>query len=157
MIHGVHIKKMNSLGPAIALIVLLAAGPARAEELPGGYLKQQIEIETKEDITAKNIEAWIWDIDAIFRLNRDPVLRAIICRVPYMDFTIESIAWATKFSLTRIQSAVVELRNMGLVIAGDEHDGDMLIRPESTEARAIMRHWAEDWCDSSDAECAVAR
>ncbi len=147
---------MNSLRPAIALVVLLAASPSGAEDVPGGFSDEEDDIESVEDTAATKLEAWVQSIDATIRLNRDPALRAIVCRVPYTDLTIEALARATKLSPVQILSAFVELRNMKLVTTGKAQDGEMLIRPKSEDTRARMRHWAEYWCARND-ECGVAK
>ena len=94
---------------------------------------------------------WLEDIQSILRITADPVIRTIVCRVPYGDFTDGAIARATNIPRPRLLRAAYQLQNMGLVTV-DYDSGNMRIRPASTIAGERMRAWAYDAC-ANDNSC----
>ncbi len=90
------------------------------------------------------------------RVNSDPVMRTIICRVPFSDISPESLYRATKLPVPRIMQALKELQGMGLVIFDRNLNGRLVIAPASRYARSKMRRWSYDWCGGGD-ECGVTR
>ena len=100
-------------------------------------------------------KAWARDVEAMARVHSDPVLRSIVCRVPYEDFTVEAIMRATKIPGPRLKRAVQLLERMGLVEVV-QNGNVMRLVPASEKAREKMRRWSEQWCVGDDA-CSVAR
>lgn len=84
------------------------------------------------------------------RVNSDPVLRTIVCRIPYTNFTLDTLARATRINSERIASALGELVVMGLVTLRTEPQGDVVVTPASESAQSLMREAAEKWCNGSD-------
>lgn len=92
---------------------------------------------------------WLEDIRSILRISADPVMRTIVCRVPYGDFTDGAIAQATSIARPRLLRAAYELQNMGL-IAVDHDGGNVRFRPASPSAGERMRAWAYEACANDD-------
>ena len=93
--------------------------------------------------------AWVEDVQAMMRIGADPVMRAIVCRVPYTDVTVGAIVRATRIPTPRLMRAAHQLRNMGL-IALEGVGLDQRIRPASESTRARMREWAYHACATDD-------
>ena len=126
------------------LAALLATGMALAEESSGN----------NQDPLSK-AKSWAINLEAAARIASDPVLRAIVCRVPFANFTIEAIMRATKIPGPRLKRAVQRLEALKLIDVVREGNV-MRIVPANESARAKMREWANKWC-TSDEECGVAR
>ena len=88
-------------------------------------------------------------------MSVDPVMRAIVCRVPFFDFTIDALATATGLAQQRLAVTVNTLVQMGLLLWEKDDKGRMLITPRSKQARRFMAGWADDWCAGDD-QCGVA-
>ncbi len=131
---------------AIALAVLLASGPVTAETTSGDINESEL----------VKIEAWMHEIALATRINADPVLRAIICRIPFQEFTLETIHRATGISRARLLRAVDELGALGLVRAIPIEGEFLRIEPRNGDVLKKMRAWAYDWC-ASDEHCEVTR
>ena len=100
-------------------------------------------------------KSWALNVEAATRIASDPVLRSIVCRVPFANFTIEAIMRATKIPGPRLKRAVQRLEAMKLIEVVRKGNV-MRIVPANEGARAKMREWANKWCTSDD-ECGVAR
>ena len=132
--------------PAMALAVLLSAGPADASSQNWDY----------HEVELARISAWLRDVELVARINSDPVLRTIVCRVPFSDITPDALYRATKLPPARVMQAVEELKGMGLVAFGINLRGREIITAANNEARKRMRRWSYRWCGTDD-RCAVAR
>ena len=89
------------------------------------------------------------------RVSADPVLRGIVCRVPYALFSLDSLAGATGLPMERIASALSDLVVMGLVmLETDLLAGNVLVVSVSDAAQKAMREWAE-MCCANDDSCGV--
>ena len=137
---------MSRLGYVLALAVLIAASSAGAKSLPSD--------QTDGGLGA--FSTWLNDIELAARINTDPVLRAIVCRIPFMNFTAAALTKATRLSRTRIMHAVGDLMDMGLVKQVTGENGRTIIVPTSDEARQKLRRWVYDWCANDDT-CEVDR
>ncbi len=135
---------------AIAIVFLLVAVPAEAEENPPSKRQPKSEIDS-----FKNIGEWADELETIFVVNSDPVMRAIVCRVPFENFSLEALMKATKVSEERLLRAIDELTRRGLIDSSDE-SGTTMISPAGEMARDAMRRFAENWCGTGD-ECGVRR
>lgn len=134
------------MGPAIALAVLLLANSASADRLS----------EDNDETKVSGISSWLKDTEMAVRVNSDLALRAVVCRVPFMDFTVSAIIRATKIPRHHVLQAVAELQKIGLVKLNAESRGNGTIVPSSEDARKKMRRWVYRWCASDD-ECGVSR
>ena len=92
----------------------------------------------------------------IARVNSDPVLRTIVCRVSFSDIPPDALYRATKLPQARVMQAVEELKGMGLIAFGINLRGREAITAANSEARKRMRRWSYRWCGTDD-RCAVAR
>ncbi len=128
----------------LGLAAMFATGIALADESAGN----------DQDPLSK-AKSWAINLEAATRIASDPVLRSIVCRVPFANFTIEAIMRATKIPGPRLKRAVQRLENMNLINVVRQGNV-MRIVPANEKARAKMREWANKWCTSDD-ECGVAR
>ena len=99
--------------------------------------------------------SWLNDAQTFTRINADPVMRTIACRVPYFNFTPKAMMRATHLSKPRFMRAIHQLESMGLVRIVVEN-GQEQITVASEQARAKLRDWADQWCASDDT-CEVSR
>ena len=97
---------------------------------------------------------WMRSIELEFRINSDPVLRTIVCRLSFTNFTLTTLVLATGVPRDLVAHAVQELSEMELANWAYDETGKIFIVPASEEARLMMREWANRWC-SSDEACAV--
>ncbi len=130
----------------IGLAILLAVSSASAKDVP---LK-------KTSPNLSGVAGWLKQVEGVVRIRSDPVRRAIVCRVPYMELSIPALVRATKIPKPKIMFAITSLKGMGLVDISNNPSGQWIIVPASPQAREKMRRWAEDWC-VSDEECGVMR
>lgn len=93
---------------------------------------------------------WLKETEMVFRIRLDPVLRAIVCRVPYTEISPNKLAWAIRATPNRMMEAIVELERMGLIKMEPPFKFDGNIVPASRHALDQMRRWAEEWCTSDD-------
>jgi hypothetical protein len=137
---------MFRMGFVLALAVLYAANTASAKSLPS---------DTKDDGLVA-FSSWLNDVELALQINTDPVLRSVVCRIPFTNFTPGTLAKATHLSRGRVMQAVSKLMDMGLVkiVSGDK--GRPIVVPASDEIRQKLRRWVYDWC-TTDNECEVAR
>ncbi len=109
------------------------------------------------DVSAMSAVAhWAREADLTLRINSDPVLRAIVCRLAVTNFTMDMMVTATGVSKERITHAVNILSSMKLAQLVVDRHGNVAIVPTSEEARGEMAQWADRWC-SSDETCGVGR
>lgn len=108
----------------------------------------------------RNIEAYGREIGAelnerilSLRINTDPVLRQIVCRLPYHGIEVTEHARNLGISEIDVWKAGLELNKMGLVDIRHFEQFRMLI-PKSEAAKEMMRRWAERWC-VTDESCRV--
>ena len=137
---------MFRMGFVLALAVLYTANIASAKSLPS---------DTK-DVGLMAFSSWLNDVEMALQINTDPVLRSVVCRIPFMNFTPGTLAKATHLPRGRIMQAVSKLMDMGLakMVAGD--GGRPMVVPASDEIGQKLRRWVYDWCATDD-ECRVAR
>ncbi len=143
---------MRLFRAAIALLVLLAATPADADPRKNAPSKRQLKSETP---LIEKIESWIIDLETVVRVNSDPVLRAIVCRVPFSNYSLDALTMGTKIPKDQFERAIDKLKRRGL-IATSRNRGITMIFPASEDAREAMRRFAMDWC-TPDGECGVER
>ncbi len=138
---------MRPIRTAIALAAVLVATAARADDkYPWNY-----------DVgSLAGFMTWIDDATVTFWINTSPVVRAIVCRAAFMDFTLGSLAAATGIPERQLALGVNELLAMGLVRWSRGEGTRVWIQPASEKAREKMREWADDWC-ASDASCEIGR
>ena len=98
---------------------------------------------------------WIKDQEMMFRINVDPVLRTIVCRIAYTEISPKILSKAVRTAPGKLMGAIIELERMGLVKRDPQHRFDANIVPASNSAREKMRRWADAWCTSDD-KCDVA-
>lgn len=99
---------------------------------------------------------WLDAAQISLAINSDPVLRTIVCRVPFLDFTLEAMVTATGLSRERLVLAINVLKEMGLITLELGNGGRPVIRPASEEARDAMLSWSDYWCVGDD-QCDVAK
>ena len=90
-----------------------------------------------------------------FLIVSDPVKRAIVCRLPFAMFTLDTLSLATGLTRHRLAVAVNELVQLGLLkwVPTGKH---LFVAPASRETRIKMFKWADIWCVGDDT-CGVAR
>lgn len=108
----------------------------------------------KDPNLAETVSEWFKEVESVVRIRSDPVLRTIVCRVPYTKFTVDNLAKATGLAPITIAHGVSELVDKGLVRFDSGADGTVTIVPNGRSARETMRGWANDWCTSDD-HCGV--
>jgi hypothetical protein len=135
---------MHVLGPVSALAVLLVVSPVAAE---------QTTADRSESELAK-VEAWLHDVAMTLQINSDPVLRAILCRIPFQHFTLEALHLATGVPRQRLLRGAERLAAMNLVRLEPDEGEWISIVPYDGEVEKKMRAWAYDWC-ASDESCGV--
>ena len=141
---GVSKRISRSLAAFFVFAWLLSAfalfgGTAAASEVPWEYRQWEW----------GRISSWLKDSQVFMRINADPVKRAIVCRVPFFNFTPEAMMRATNLTRERLMRAVRELEAMGLVRVVVEN-GREQVTVSSETVRARLRAWAKDWCSSDD-------
>ena len=136
---------MRFVRVAFTVAFLFATSPAS-----GAHLSWD---RTETDLA--RVSAWLKDIEKLARIIADPAKRAIVCRVPFFNFTPKAMIRATKLPQTRLMHAVNELEGMGLVTLVEER-GYLQVAPASEDARVKMRRWADNWCVSDDT-CGLSR
>ena len=135
---------MSFLRRLIATALILVAASAKGEESLWDY---------DMDPTA-GFQAFVRDAEMITRINTDLVLRAIVCRVPFTDVTVDALLMATKLPGPRVMRGIRELEALGLIRV-EGAGSDNKIKPASQKAREKMKKWAYEWCVSDD-KCGVA-
>ncbi len=149
---------MCPLRAVIALACLLAAIPAAAESfgskkgsLGGGNDGPYDRLEKLADkITG------VMDANALMlRVNLNPVLRQIVCRIAYHPFTTKNLRRAMHIKQSAAAEAVEKLKFMGLVTF-KRKGGEDLVVPTNREAKEMMRRWADEWCVDDDT-CGVKK
>ncbi len=128
---------------ASALLVFFVAAPAGARDEPWH----------RSDDRHADFAVWLEDVEAYVRLRTHPVRRAIICRVPFANLTVNDLAEILTKPVPRLVQAVTVLQDLGLVTQTMNKNGDQIISPANETARSRMCQWAYDWCDIDD-ECA---
>ncbi len=113
---------------------------------------RKVDDDNPADVAAR----WINSSAISLRVNSDPVFRTIVCRVPFTNYTFESLIRATGLPKQRLATALGELVVMGLVSMQTESSGNVLVVPASENARKMMREWADKWCMDNNA-CGVQR
>ncbi len=141
-----YIMRMKFLRLLTMAVFLVVAGSASTEE--SGYAPSELEI--------SKIKEWLLKVGVTVRLTTDPLKRAIVCRVAFQRFTLNSMARATGISRAKILRAVEEIEAMHLVRLTPAREEDLMIEPYDPKAREKMRGWAHDWCDNDDT-CEVSR
>ena len=138
---------------AFALAAFLVVNPAGAKEK-----SKQLKSESAADplaITIEEMGTWARDFEMLFRVNADPVLRAIVCRVPFTNWSLDALAMGTGIPKNRFFDGMRLLDEMGLV-THTYKNGIIMIRPATEFARVRMRKFAREWCTNEDA-CSVKR
>ncbi len=141
--------------PALIFAVLLAASTAVAgdnddppvDPLAGGGTGNVGGIEK----LGKYIETEAMGL----RINTDPVMRQIVCRVAFRAFTASALRRAMYISEEKTEKAIETLKSMELVRIKLTR-GEKLVLPANQEAGKMMRSWADKWCASDD-KCGVLK
>ncbi len=89
-------------------------------------------------------------------MSVDPVMRTIVCRVPFMSLTMDALVTATGLTRPKLMLSVNRLVDMSLLRWARDDQGNMLIIPVSELARRFMGGWADYWCVGDD-QCGVGR
>ncbi len=89
------------------------------------------------------------------RIDMDPVLRQIVCRVPYRGVEVTDLGRSLGISEIGIWKGAQELSRMGLVEIKNVDFFKMIV-PKNNAAQEMMRRWAEKWCANDDS-CGVQR
>ena len=95
---------------------------------------------------AADVRSWLKEVETAVRIRSDPLLRTIVCRVPYADFTIGTLAKATGKPPIAIAIGASKLVDRGLVRLERDAAGNIKVVPNGDDARVRMRKWADDWC-----------
>ena len=144
VIRGMLIS-MGGWLPIVAVLVILVSPVARADEKVKGD-----DWKSKYD---PNLLAQISDVfqqaRIDFIINSDPVKRAIVCRLPYAMFTLDTLSLATRLSKQRLALAVNQLVNVGVLkwVPSGQH---LFVAPASREVRIRMMKWSDAWCVGDD-------
>lgn len=91
-------------------------------------------------------DGWLMTKELEYRVNLDPVLRTIVCRIAYAEFSPQSLARAIRATPNKIMDAVAELERMKLIQVNPPFSFRGIIVPASRQARDLMRLWADHWC-----------
>jgi hypothetical protein len=139
-------KSLGAQISAVYLALLLLTSPAGAQPYPW----------EKDPKIAEAVGEWLKEVEGIVRIRATPILRTIVCRLPFTDITIEGLAKATGLDPIKIAHGVSALVDKGLVRIEPVAGGTVKIVPNGERARDTMRKWANDWCTSDDS-CGVQR
>ncbi len=88
------------------------------------------------------------------KINTDPILRQIVCRVSYQAFEIAILARTLGLKEKKVREAVAKLQQMGLVQVRDLEQLELIV-PADAKSGAAMRRFAREWCATDD-ECGIA-
>ena len=143
----------------IALLFLILPGTeaASSREPDRASKGEEVIWPWNYDVGAMEYHAsWVREADLTLKLNADPVLRTIVCRLAISDFTFDTMVSATGLPKERVQQAVNVLEAMDLVRWRQDSRGTRYIVSASDDARLEMASWADKWCSADDA-CGVGR
>ena len=115
------------IATALIFVAASAKGADSPEDSPWNYDMDPM----------AGFKAVVKDAEMIARINTDLVLRAIVCRVPFTDISVNALLKATKLPGPRVMRGVRELKNLGLVRV--EGTDEKTIKPASQEARKKMK------------------
>ncbi len=88
-------------------------------------------------------------------VGMSPLLRQIVCRVPFQKFEVSALARALGLPEPTVFEGVQLLDRLGIAALKDAYEGRVIV-PKSPRSNEMMRRWAYDWCDSDD-KCGVRR
>ena len=88
------------------------------------------------------------------KINMDPILRQIVCRVSYQAFEIAVLARTLGLKEKKVREAVAKLQQMGLVQVRNLEQLELIV-PADAKSGAAMRRFTREWCATDD-ECGVA-
>lgn len=134
-----------------ALVILFVSLPVEAAD---GFRKRKNREGKPVDLAA--VTQWTKNAVEVLRINSDPVLRTVVCRVAYNPFTAPRLVSATGLPASQINRAFKELRDMGLVRFEEAQGRYPTITSANPVAREKMRRLADRYC-TSDNECGVKR
>ena len=150
-------RLVNLLRVSWSSAILFSAGFAIAGEPIRPSPDEKANWQLPYDVSAMDAVArWAREAELTLRINSDPVLRAIVCRLAIRNFTLDMMVTATGVPKERIRLAVNVLSELDLVRLIVDRRGTLGILPASEEARREMARWADRWC-SSDDTCGVGR
>ena len=134
------------ISASILALIFLFADSATARDTEWDHAERDL----------ARIAALVRDAETAIRINSDPVLRTIVCRLGFHRISVGAIARATGVSKRRLLEGVRELMVRGLVNITDA-DGDYyLLEPTDRDAKAKLQRWAYNWC-SNDDRCEAAQ
>ena len=136
--------------------LILASGASAGENADDSIVRKwSSKRAATMDISLNNVAKWAAEFQNKLHVDADPVLRAIVCRVPFSSWSLDAIKLATKISDERLEEAIKRLKDLELIISERKHGVTSLL-PASEEARKWMQEYAEDMC-ASDNTCDVER
>ena len=167
---GDRLGALLNLGRIAGLAAVVAAVslPAVAET-PPEEPDFDVEINLKQSVAPEELRAMEKQIADFARRIREassevalraqigssPLLRQIVCRVPFHTFEVGALAGALGLPPRTVYDAAQLLERMGLVSIRQENQHRLLV-PRSPEAEKIMRKWANEWC-VNDETCGVEK
>ena len=153
------IPEMSRIFPLahILFVVLFVASGASADENADDSIvrKWSSKRAATMDISLNNVAKWAAEFQNKLHVDSDPVLRAIVCRVPFSSWSVDAIKLATKIPDDRLNEAIKRLSDLEL-IASERKNGVTTLIPASEEAKNWMQKYAVDMC-ATDVECGIER
>ncbi len=107
-------------------------------------------------VDTQAIANWLSNAAEVLRINSDPVLRTIVCRVAFSPFTVRNLVSATGLPIHQVNRAINDLKAMGLVRYEEAQGRYPTIRYATSEAREKMRRLADRYC-ATDKKCNVEK
>ena len=154
---------------AVALAVMFVAGTTAfaddaAKDLDIGVDVDSVQNATPDELRklsdqfagyGKKVQETLNEKSLHALVGMSPLLRQIVCRVPFQRFEVSSLARALQLPEPSVLHGVQLLERMGLIALKDEYEGRMVV-PANLNSANMMRRWAFEWCDSDDT-CGVRR
>ncbi len=138
----------------IAIAILLAMVPALADDKNPWNINDKYPWKYDKSIL-QEASAWLKTKEFTYMMSVAPVMRTIVCRVPFINFTVDALATATGLTPDRLMFSVNKLVSMDLLVLAKDGNGNTFIIPKSQQARHFMRSWSDDWCTGDD-QCGAA-
>ena len=139
--------------PVLGILLVLAPSVSLADAEPKPAPMNNPSPPPSE--TLSKIHPWAKEKVALTGINLDPVLRAIVCRVPFTNWSLDALMLGTKISRERFERGAGLLEGIGLITIY-RANGITLLKPASNKIRAEMRKWAYEWCTSEE-RCEIGR
>ena len=118
--------------------------------------KTQLDRAVQREISLfERIEKWTKELETILKVNTDPVLRAIICRVAFTDYSLSALMMGSNIPADRFKRALTQLEHGGFIKTSTTGDVTM-VAPANPDAKDALRRFAMSYC-STGGECGVRR